>query len=60
LRPFCQDCHQVDCWLGLPFSLRDSLPSGAGPEQVDVLAQHDRQLGRDRGLSGRGVEKRTS
>ena len=28
---FCQTCHQVDCWMGLPFSLRNKWPSGSVP-----------------------------
>ena len=32
-RTFCQTCHQVDGWMGLPFSLRNSLPSGAVPNR---------------------------
>jgi len=27
-RTLCQARHQVDGWMGLPFSLRDSRPSG--------------------------------
>jgi len=30
-RTFCQTCHQVEGWMGLPFSDRNNLPPGAVP-----------------------------
>lgn len=46
---WCQTGHRVDGWMGLPFSLRNSLPSAAVPNRS--MCSLDRCVSRSRGGS---------